>query len=409
MHDFSLQFGRSGRFDFQVEPSRLLTFRRPPKPIEDVSAAVAAAVASPLDFPPLAQAVVPGDRVLIALDRDTPEAARVVASLWSVLEQAGVRAADVLILHPADLRRGRPADPRASLPASVQSEMGWKLHHPEEDQVGYLATTAGGDRIYLGRDLLDADLVLCVGAIEFDSALGYRGTQSVLYPGMSNLEALRKLAGAAHEELQPDDPRPIRELADEVGWLLGVQFALQVIPSEGAGISAALAGLAEPVFQAGKSLLAEQWRIDVPQRPELVIAAVDQDAGGHSWRQVAAALETARRIVARDGRILLLTELEDEPTPGIELIRDARTPREAIKPIRQLAREDRIEALQIAQALDRANVFLLSRLADDLVEDLFMVPLSNLTEAARVVEGTEACAVLGSAQHVFVQHIEPGS
>jgi nickel-dependent lactate racemase len=193
---------------------------------------------------------------------------------------------------------------------------------------------------------------------------------------------------------------------DEIGWLLGVQFVLQVVPSGEGGVAEVIAGMSEQVLSAGKQRLAEHWRVDVQGQAELVVAAVDADAGGHGWKQVAAALDAARRIVARDGRILLLTELADAPTEGIEMIRDARTPREALRPVRELAKADRTEALQLATALDRANVYLLSKLPDDLVEDLFMVPVASVDEARKVMEGAEECVVIGSAQHVFVRHVE---
>ena len=61
--------------------------------------------------------------------------------------------------------------------------------------------------------------------------------------------------------------------------------------------------------------------------------------------------------------------------------------------------------MQLAQTLDRANVYLLSQLEEDLVEELFMVPVANVTEALRVIDGTDACAVIGSAQHAFVRRL----
>lgn len=407
VRNFDLSFGREGRFACAVDEERLLAAIEPPAPLADVAESVRAAIASPLEFPPLSQAVVEGDHVAIVLDRRTPQGAALVAGLWQVLESRGVQAEDVVVIQPADLREAPMQDPRSELPPEVRDAMQWRVHDPvDEGRCGYLATTSAGERIYLTRDVTEADLALVVGPIEFDETLGYRGTLSAVYPGLSTAETMRRVLGSGHAELGPDDPRPLRELVDEIGWLLGVQFVLQVVPSADGGVAAVIAGMAESVLSAGKEQLAEHWRVDVRGKAELVVAAVDADAGGHGWRQVAAALDTARRLVARDGRILLLTELSDLPSEGIEMIRDARTPREAVRPVREQARADRVEALQVAMALDRANVYLLSRLPDDLVEDLFMVPVANVEEALKVMEGSEDCVVIGSAQHVFVRHVE---
>jgi nickel-dependent lactate racemase len=407
---FSLPYGRRQTFDFRLEGEQLVGAVRPPEGLIDVAEAARRALESPLDYPPLKRSLVGGDHVVIVVDRQTPQAAELLLGLWNVLAEAGVNPHEVQVIQPMDVRGRPPADPRGSLPEGVRDEIAWRVHDPlDPARCGYLATSAAGERIYLTRELLEADVVICVGSIEFEESLGYRGTLSAVYPGLSTAETLRRSIGAAHVELNPDDPRPLRERADEVGWLLGVQIVLQVIPAAGAGVAAVFAGLAEAVLAQGQARLRELWQIDVAERPELVVVSVDADAGGHGWPQVAAALDTARRIVARDGRILVLTELADAPTEGIELIRDARTPREALQPVRERAQADRVEALRLAQALDRANVYLLSRLEEDVVEGLFMVPLSTPREAARVLEGAQRCAVIGSAQHAFVRNVGESS
>jgi len=49
------------------------------RPLDDPAAAVAAALADPLDFPPLQRATTPGDRVVLAVDRGVPQLDAVVA------------------------------------------------------------------------------------------------------------------------------------------------------------------------------------------------------------------------------------------------------------------------------------------------------------------------------------------
>lgn len=402
---FHLAYGRRGCFEFELNSRQLLASLLPPEGLEDVAAAVESALASPLGAPPLRQFTVPGDRVVVVLDRDTPRASELIGGVWGALSEAGVEPTGVTILQPAALTGGRPPDPRSHLPAEVREGVGWRLHDAlDESACGYLASTAGGERIYLSRDLLDADLIICVGAVGFDDALGCRGTLSSVYPGLSTADTMRKTLGGGFAELAPDSPRSLRELTDEVGWLLGVPFAVQVVPAVRGGVAAVFAGAAEDAFSAGRQALTEHWQLDLEGRAEFVVVAVDTDAGGHGWPQVAAALDTARRLVARDGRILVLSELAHPPTEAIQIIRDAHTPREALRPIRERTHPDRRDAYRLAQALDRANVYLLSELPDDLVEDLFMVPLASPQEARRLLQGTEACIVVGSAQHAYVHH-----
>ena len=58
----------------------------------------------PLQFPPLAQAAVPGDKVALALDRGVPQAPAIVAGAIAVLMSAGVLPEDITLLR-ADGRR----------------------------------------------------------------------------------------------------------------------------------------------------------------------------------------------------------------------------------------------------------------------------------------------------------------
>ena len=134
----------------------------------------------------------------------------------------------------------------------------------------------------------------------------------------------------------------------------------------------------------------------------MVIVAVDHDANGHSWSQLGAALEVARRLVSREGRIVALTDLRSDLTPGIQLLREVRSPRDALKPLREMQPPDMTAASQIAKALDWAGVSLLSGLPGDLVEDLGMLPLDATEELQRLVETEDSIAVIQSAQHVHV-------
>ncbi|WP_197443638.1 lactate racemase domain-containing protein [Maioricimonas rarisocia] len=399
---FQLRYGSNLTYECSLAADRVVASHLPPPALTDLPARLSEALAAPLEFPALHQAIVPGDNVTIVLERDTPQAGALLAAVWKEIASRGVAPDHLTVLQPASYRSQPPTDPRDALPADVREHVTWKVHEPAtEVECAYLASTAAGERIYLAREAVEADFVLTVGELAFDTLLGYRGTSSSLYPGLSTAEALRRSHGQGHDELSPDDQRPLRELTDEIHWLLGGQFSLQVIAADGQNVSAVVAGQADAVLRHGKKLLAETWRFEVPARPELVLVAVEADAGGHHWSQVAAALDAARHIVARDGRIVLLSELEEEATDGILMIRDARTPRDALQPLRQAAPADLIAATQLARTIDWANVYLLSRQDHDLVEDLFMIPLEDENEVDRILDGDEPCAVIGGGQHTL--------
>jgi hypothetical protein len=218
---------------------------------------------------------------------------------------------------------------------------------------------------------------------------------------MSTEEAMARAQGQGHHELGPEEDRPLRHLIDEIGWLLGVQFAVQVVPSLAGGAAHVLAGACDSVYSAGKKLLDEQWFVQLESRPDIVVAAVDSDARGHGWEQIGAALDTARNLVARKGKIVILSELAAEPGPGLEILRDSPSPRDAIRPLSKQAPTDLMAATQLAGAVEWADVYLLSRLGNELVEDLFMTPLADEREVTRLLSGDASCVFLEGAQHAY--------
>ena len=398
----SLSYGRQGRFSCEIDPRRIVAHHRGPPQCQGFAGKIRRALETPLDFPSLVQVCVPGDKVVVALDRHTPCGADLIAEIWHMLDQRGVTATGIQILQPAALDAVPLVDPRSLLPESVRHEVQWTMHDPtDERRLAYLAATARGERIYMARELAEADVVLSVGTIAYDPVLGYRGTNSVFYPGLSNTEAVIRSRGEGHSELGPDDERPLRQTIDEIAWLLGTQFSIQVLPSAGGGAAHVIAGAYDNVFRKGKQLLANSWRVLLPERADLVLAAVDADSAGHGWDQIGAALATASRLVAKGGKIVILSELDAEPEIGMEIIRRSQSPRDALQPIRKQAPVDMIPATQFATAADWARVYLVSKLPIGMVDELFMVAVENDRELGRLLANDDSCVILESAQHTY--------
>jgi nickel-dependent lactate racemase len=397
-----LSYGNDSLFEAEIDSDRLVAAPVAPRPNPQFRAQLVAALRRPLDFPSVEQAVIPGDRVTLALDRYTPGAATLVAGIWEVLAPREPDPEQFTIVQPATRMASDLPDPRAELPEEVRSQVQWVLHDPSRrEKCVYLATTASGERVYLAREVVDADFLISVGTIAFDPLMGYRGTNSVFYPGLSSADAMLRTHGQGHVELGPEEARPLREVVDEIGWLLGNPFTVQVIPAASRGVSRVLAGVSEPVFSQGKKILSEQWIVEVDERPDIVVAAVDHEAGPHAWEQLGAAVEVARNVVARGGKIVILSDLNSELSQGLELIRSGQSARDAIRPLRKQAPPDLVCATQLAAAADWARIYLLSGLSDEIVDELFLAPLSSEEEVRRLLSDDSTCLFLESAQFAY--------
>lgn len=399
----SLDYGTAKCWQHDLPDERLLFVHHGPEALADPQSVADGLIRQPLEFPALELALVPDDRIVIVLDRAVPSSAEIIGSVWKAIALAGVAPENVLILQPASMTAGHPPDPRQHVPSAIRDKITWKIHDPTaENATGYLASSAAGERLYLSREVLDADFVLPIGRFGFDPMLGRRELTSAFYPGLSNPDAFAKTLGQGHIELGPDDERPLRQLVHEVAWLLGIQFAIQVLPSRGHGGAAALlVGNTDRVAQRGRTLLDQNWRVTLDQRGETALVAIPASGGETSWSDLGAALEAAQKLIVHGGRIIVLSDLAVAPGPGLELIRSSRSPKSALQPLRKAAPPDVLAATQIASAADWASIYLLSQLDSQVVEEAFMTPLEQEKEAARLLESCDGCVVLAGAQHVY--------
>jgi hypothetical protein len=86
-----IPYGIDSSLDLGLATSALLGVCDMPRgePLADPAAALAAALANPLGFPSLDKAIVPGDRIVVALDYSAPQAGTLLAALVEYLVESG--------------------------------------------------------------------------------------------------------------------------------------------------------------------------------------------------------------------------------------------------------------------------------------------------------------------------------
>ncbi|HZT83118.1 MAG TPA: lactate racemase domain-containing protein, partial [Gemmataceae bacterium] len=349
-------------------------------PLADPSAAVRAALESPHNFPPLRQALTPDDHVAIVLDEHLPGVASLLSPLLEHISRACVSPEAISIVCPPTASRQEWLE---QLPDEFE-DVHLEVHDPtERRKLSYLATTRQGRRLYLNRTVVDADQVVVLSGRGYDPVLGYSGAEGSLFPALSD-EATRKELG---ERLTLDVPGgeawPARREAEEVAWLLGAPFHVQVIEGAGDEIAHVLAGLTDTSGE-GRRLLDARWREAVEQQPDTVVATVTGDPARHGFADLARAAACAARVVRADGTIVVLSEVTPQLGEAAELLRRADDPAAALAMLKQAGSADRVAAYEWAWAARQARVFLLSGLPDDTAEELFAVPLGHAGQVQRL-------------------------
>jgi nickel-dependent lactate racemase len=360
------------------------------------------ALLNPLGYPELVRCVVPGDRVILAVDPETPFAAEIISTVWEQLQSVTDGGVLLTLLLPPDHSGTGWKWLRDQFPLHVQQQITVHVHDPaDSSQISYIASTSGGERIYLNRLLSDADLIITVGIIAFDGLLGFRGTSSIFFPTFSDLATQQSSQSQGHPELTPEQQRPFREMIDEVGWLLGTQFTVQAIPGAAGLPAEILAGLPEDVMARGKELVESTWRVSVEEMLDGAVISVP--GGAFGWKQLGQALKNITNIVQQGGRIVIVADLPIPEGPAATMLRRCQDPEELLKPLRREPTVDSVEFAQLIQALRRVRVYLLSQLPAELVEELGMIPVSDSAELQRLVATIEDCKCIPFANYAWCE------
>jgi len=187
----------------------------------------------------------------------------------------------------------------------------------------------------------------------------------------------------------------------EVSWLLGSQFQLGLI--EGVcGVIRATAGLGSAVLERGSREVDEAWSVRAESRAELVVVGIGRPGETSRIADVARGLATARRLVQRGGKVVVLSRAEGTIGPAMQRLAGADEPGRGLAALRGHEGEsDYIAARQLALALAWADVYVLSALGGETVEDLSMIALDRPEEARRLAALCNSCLVVSQADRAW--------
>lgn len=372
--------------------------------IADPRAALRLALGEPLEYPPLARGTTPGDRVVVALGDGVPQAESLVTATIEYLIEAGVSPEAVTILQAkASAVMPQPRADRQRLPKAWRKSVVMTEHDPDDRrQLAYLARGADGQAVLLNRALIDADVVLPLGCLHGSRMAGYYGLSSALYPRFSQRQSILRFRAPDVIHRHGKRATKLAGAVDEVGWLLGVSFTIQVLPGGGDRLLGVLAGEPGAVAARGDAMYRQAWGCNLPGRVKLAVAAIEGGDLEQTWESLGQALAVAAPLVEPGGAIAVCSRLAAEPGPAVRGLAEAESFEEVVRQLREAREPDTLPAIQLAQTLRHKKVYLLSRLDASLVEQLNMVPLADAGELLRLIGREDSWAVLGNAPHLVV-------
>lgn len=361
-------------------------------PLDDPSAAVHAAVSDPLDFPPLTAAIVPGDRIAIALEAGTPRAGDIVAGLLKAIWECDHELGSIhVVVAPG------ASSELADLPESLRKQVTITEHDPRDTgSLSYLAASEAGEPIYFNKQICDADLVVPVSTARVPQSPGYFGVHSGLFPQFSDTATQNRFR-VPDVGLAVHDQRCAE--VNEAAWLLGVQLLVQVVPGGGSEVLEVIAGEPGAVARRGAEICNLAWNHATPNRARLVIAGIAGGPAQQTWDNVARALHAASGAVLEEGTVLLCTDLSESPGPALMQLANSSDDEHALRELARDHSEDAPAAAMLVTARQRSSIYLLSDLGAEVVEALGVGHVHGIEDLERLVTQFDECIVIGNAQH----------
>ncbi len=370
---YSLPVG-SSHWPIRVRADQILDLPRS-VPIGTPGELIRAALEKPFQFEALRRALTPDDRVAVVVDDKLPHLAELLTGLLEHVVSAGVKPEAVtLVLAPGSVRQGFVDD----LPDEY-ADVRVETHDPADSKKhAYLATTKTGRRVYLNRTLLDAEY----------SVYLMRAGSHLPFPELSN-EETRADNGAKAD-------------IEEIRWLLGAPFLVQVVEGAGDEIQANVAGLAESRAEAER-IRAERWDAEVKETADLVIATLSGAKERIDFADLAAAAKCGATALTHGGRLVVLTDAAPILEEGESILRGFDDPSEARKAVSKGKVESHRAAARWAAAASRGTLTLASGYPDEVAEELFAVPLHTPSELQRLIDAAESVWVIPVAHKTYVK------
>lgn len=375
--------------------------------IDDVAAAVAAGLEAPQDFPPLAKAIVPGDRVVLAIEPETPALPKVVAGVVAEFSAVGVAGEDIEIVASQPIEESSAEWPSSELDETLAKAIKVSFHDPSDrDSLAYLAASKENRPVLINRKLFDADVVVPIGCARAADQLGTTGVYEGLFPAFSDEDTQKRFRTPPVVDAHVQHRLHRRE-AEEAAWLLGANLTVQVVPGAASDAIRILVGSHAAVAQESASLAETHWAHRLTRQYDLVVAVIGGPSNGQTWDCFARCLKTASLAVEDDGAILLCTQLSGTLGPGLQRLADAADDWSAIREIRHERPVDAAAACVLNEVQQRAAVYLLSDLAGDSVEALGMGHVEDAHGVERLLNQFPSCLLIHDAQRVVLQMESP--
>ena len=299
---------------FRVSEDNLAEVLSPHRttPIEDLEGAVTAVLAKPLGQQPLQEWIKPMDRILILSDDNTrlTPADRLLPPLLKTINEAGVPNEGISIIMALGTHRPMTEQEMVEKvgPEIFRHIKVFNHDWKNKDQLVDMGSSKNGTPLHVNRAVLDADVVIGLGAIVPHHIPGFSGSSKIVQPGICGAVTTAEthlLSTRVEDSLLGLEGSPVRQDMDDMADRVGMRTILNVVLNSDGLVVGIFFGEMRTVFARGVEVAKAVYGVPYHETPDIVIAnscPCDIDF----W-QSHKSLYPAMRMVKNSGTIIVVT------------------------------------------------------------------------------------------------------
>lgn len=341
-------------------------------PLQDETAALKAALESPIGCEPLREMAAGKKTAAISvcdITRPAPNR-KTLPVVLEVLHDAGIPREGVTICIATGLHRiATAAELDEILGADIAANYRVYNHDAKilADHVP-LGKTASGIPIFIAEPFVTADLRITLGFIEPHLMLGYSGGRKLVAPGLAAQETIKAIHSPRfmRNVLSVEgsiEANPLHKELQEIARIAGQNFMLDVALTRKREIAAVFAGHPEQAHAAGVAFVSEVMLEELDSPVDAVLTTCAGYPLDLTLYQAVKGVTAASHIVREGGRILICAECtEGAGAPEFErMIKAFTSPQAFLDAVQQAPVEvDQWQLEKLALVLSTKQVLFLT-------------------------------------------------
>jgi len=268
----------------------------------------------PHRFLPIADMVVPGDHLAIALEAGLPQIESIAAGVLRAVKDCELGKLEVVVSDATDeLSLSRL---RRWLPETVELT----IHRfGERGSQRYLAADEDAEPIRLNRSLVDADLVLPISVMRVTDPIVGGPSTDAIFPALADEGQLKRLQRSTIRAIERQEQYHHDWAAgqsEQVRWALGVQLMVAIEITTGGAIGEIIASSPETLRELVRDHFVASRGGGQPESADVVVVCIEGDATQQTIENLARAALVGRSHASTSGSIVLVTGLSALGRPG---------------------------------------------------------------------------------------------